>query len=52
MNNKWWYINQISKMSNSYGDLLIALMDKYNRCCLMDITLEEAKAFYNQIMNR
>lgn len=43
---KWRYIELISEMSNKYGDKLLELMsyfDKYNLC---DISVDEAKEFY------
>lgn len=40
------YIKLISSNSNKYGDKLLELMDKYNKNNLMDITLEEAKSFW------
>ena len=40
------YIKLISSNSNKYGDKLLELMDKYNKSNLMDITLEEAKSFW------
>lgn len=44
---KWDYIQKISQMSDMYGNLLLSMMDKYNKNCLLDITEEEAKEFYD-----
>ena len=46
---KWYYIDKISKASNRYGDKLIEMMDFYNKNNLIEITLEEAKKFYEKI---
>ena len=43
------YIKLISSNSNKYGDKLLELMDKYNKNNLMDITLEEAKSFWEEL---
>lgn len=43
------YINLISSNSNRYGDKLVLLMDKYNKNSLRDITLEEAKEFWEAL---
>jgi len=40
------YIKLISSNSDRYGDKLVLLMDKYNKNNLRDITLEEAKSFW------
>ncbi len=40
------YIRLISANSNKYGDKLLELMDKYNKPNLREITLEEAKEFW------
>lgn len=47
---KWDYINLISKYSDTYGNELINMMDKYNKCNLRQITLEEAKQYYNKLI--
>lgn len=46
---KWDYINLISKISDNYGNELVNMMDKYNKCNLRQITLEEAKEYYKEI---
>lgn len=46
-----WYIKQISHMSNKFGDKLIDLMDEYNVASLRPITLEQAKTFYEKLIN-
>lgn len=43
---KWWYINEISKRSSRYGDLLLELMSWAGTTNLMDVTYEQAKEFY------
>ena len=48
---KWNYIEKISAKSNRYGDKLLELMDKYNKSNLRDITLEEAKEFWEKLEN-
>ncbi len=45
------YIRLISSNSNRYGDKLLLLMDKYNKNNLRDITLEEAKEFWEELEN-
>lgn len=46
---KWNYIKKISATSDKYGDKLLLLMDKYNKSNLRDITLEEAKEFWEML---
>ena len=46
------YIKEISKMSDLRGNKLIAMMDRYNRICLDDITYEEAKEYYFESKER
>lgn len=43
---KWWYITQISRKSDRYGDLLLKLMSWAGTHNLMDVTYEQAKEFY------
>ena len=45
------YIKLISSNSDRYGDKLVLLMDKYNKNNLRDITLEEAKEFWEELEN-
>ena len=45
------YIKLISANSDRYGDKLLLLMDKYNKNNLRDITLEEAKEFWEELEN-
>lgn len=40
------YIEMISKASDKYGNLLLLLMDKYEKTNIMSITEEEARQFY------
>lgn len=49
--NKDKYIKMISAKSNRYGDKLLELMDKYNKPNLKEITLEEAKEFWEELEN-
>ena len=49
--NKWNYIEKISAVSDKYGDKLVELMDKYNKNNLRDITLDEAKEFWEELEN-
>ena len=46
------YIKEISKMSDRRGNKLIAMMDRYNRICIDDITYEEAKEYYFESKER
>ena len=46
---KWDYISKISKSSDRYGNKLILLMDAYDMSNLQEITLTEAKEFWNKI---
>lgn len=46
---KWNYIEKISVESDKYGDKLLELMDKYNKSNLRDITLDEAKEFWEAL---
>lgn len=43
------YIRLISSNSDRYGDKLLLLMDKYNKSNLRDITLDEAKGFWEEL---
>ena len=43
------YIKLISSNSDRYGDKLVLLMDKYNKNNLRDITLDEAKEFWEAL---
>lgn len=43
------YIKLISPNSDRYGDKLLLLMDKYNKNNLRDITLDEAKEFWEEL---
>ena len=48
---KWNYIEKISAAGDKYGDKLQLLMDKYNKSNLRDITLDEAKEFWEELEN-
>lgn len=43
---KWDYVRKISNMSNRYGDKLINMLNTYNKMNLQEITCEEAKEYY------
>lgn len=49
--NKWEYIKKISSKSDKYGDKLVELMHKYNALNLEEITLEQAKEFWEVLKN-
>lgn len=44
------YLSKISDASNRYGDKLLSLMQLNNKKCLRDITLEEAKSYYEMFI--
>ena len=46
------YIRAISFISNRRGDKLVNMMDKYNRRCLDDITYDEAKKYYEELLEK
>ena len=46
---KWDYISLLSKRSDKYGNLLLELMEKYNKTNLQEITEKEAKNFYKEL---
>ena len=43
------YIAMISAKSSRYGDKLLELMGKYNKNNLREITLDEAKEFWEAL---
>lgn len=47
--NKWDYVRLISDASNKYGDKLVEMMEYYKKSNLREITLDEAKEFYEQL---
>lgn len=49
---KWNYIDLISKRDDRYGYLLLEMMDKYNKNNLQEITYNEVKEFYEEIVLR
>ena len=49
---KWYNISIISNLSNRYGDKLLELMECYCKNNLREITLEEAKEFYEKLNNK
>lgn len=52
MDNTDYYLSEISKMSNKFGDKLMSLMNTYNKSKLIDITVEEAKEFYENLIKQ
>lgn len=48
--NKWEYIEIISNYSNRYGDKLLELLDINEKDNLQEITFEEAKEFYENLI--
>ena len=46
------YLSQISYASDKYGNKLAELMDVYNKSCLRDITLVEARDYYEKFIIR
>ena len=45
-----WYLTEISRASNRFGDKLLLLMKEYNKDCLRNITLDKAKEFYEKFI--
>ena len=46
---KWFYIKQISLLSDKYGDKLLDMLNQYDKIGLIDITYKEAKEYYEQL---
>lgn len=46
---KWYYIKQISKLSNKYGNLLLDMLNHYKKMGLKDITYQEAKRYWAKL---
>lgn len=49
---KWDYISLISRFSDNYGNELINMMEKYNKCNLRQINYEESKEYYEKIKEK
>lgn len=51
---KWEYIKLISQFNSNdmYGNVLIKLFNMYDRPNTQEVTLEEAKEFYERLVNR
>ena len=49
---KWDYIKRIRKYSTSRKDMLLDLMEKYNKYSLQEITLKEAKEYYENLIEK
>ena len=45
-----WYLTEISRRSTKFGSRLVEMMDRYNALCLRDITLDQAKEFYDYLI--
>lgn len=45
-----WYLTEISRRSTKFGSRLAEMMDRYNALCLRDITLDQAKEFYDYLI--
>ena len=45
-----WYLSRISYADDRYGNKLAELMDVYNKSCLRDITLSEARDYYEKFI--
>lgn len=46
------YLIKISKRSDRYGSQLLRLMEEVNVDCLLEITLEQAKDFYEKMVEQ
>ena len=49
---KWEYIKAISNASDKFGNLLIEMMDKYDCINLQEISEEQTKEFYEEMIDR
>ena len=47
---KWEYIKLLSDISDRYGDKLLLLLERYSKNNLQEITFEEAKEFYENLI--
>ena len=47
---KWDYIKAISSASDKYGNLLLAMMDFYKVTNLQEISEDQAKEFYERMV--
>lgn len=45
-----WYLTEISRRSTKFGSRLNELMDRCNVNCLRDISLSEAKNYYDYLI--
>ena len=45
-----WYLTETSRRSTKFGSRLSEMMDKYNVICLADITLDQAKEYYDYLV--
>ena len=46
------YIEKISRLSDKHGDKLLELMDRYNANNLREITEEQSKEFYEELVDK
>ena len=49
---KWGYIEEIGKQSTYYIDLLLDMMDKYNKTNLQELLFEEVVEYYENLEQR
>ena len=49
--NKWDYIEKIRKLSCN-ADLLLDMLNKYDKQGLINITLQEAKEYYENLVEK
>ena len=45
-----WYLTEISRRSTKFGSRLGEMLNKYNAFCLRDITLDQAKEYYEYLI--
>lgn len=50
--NKEYFISEISKRSSKYGSQLMRLMERNNANSLIEITIEQAKEFYKELIDK
>ena len=45
-----WYLTEISRRSTKFGSRLSEMLNKYNAFYLRDITLDQAKEYYEYLI--
>lgn len=45
-----WYLTEISRRSTKFGSRLGEMMNRYDVTCLKDITLDQAKEYYDYLV--